>query len=215
MKIEIWSDVVCPFCYIGKRHMEQALEQLPEIDAEIIWRSFELDTEAPEHTDANINEVLAKKYGKDLDWAKQMNANMVKNAEDVGLDYNMDDIQPANSFKAHQLLHLAKENGLQDEMKEALLAAYFTEGKLISDSDTLVKIAEGVGLDAREAASVLEEETYKSAVRQDEHVARQIGIQGVPFFYINEKYGLSGAQPVKVFKDAFQQIESGNVATEQ
>lgn len=212
MKIEVWSDVVCPFCYIGKRHMEQALEQ-SGIEAEIVWRSFELDPEAPESSDLDIYDTLAKKYGRDRDWAEQMNANMVEKAKAVGLDYNMDAVQPANSFKAHQLIHLAKKEGKQDEMKEALLKAYFSEGRLISNKDTLLTIAEEVGLEPEDAEAALREETYTSAVRHDESIAQQLGIQGVPFFYINEKYGLSGAQPVEVFVDAFRQIESGEVKT--
>lgn len=206
MKIEIWSDVVCPFCYIGKRHLEQALEQLPELEAEITWRSFELDPNAPVKSELDIYDTLAKKYGHDREWAKNMNDNMVQMASEAGLNYNMDEVQPTNSFNAHQLIHLAKEQGKQDEMKEALLSAYFIEGKHIGDKTVLINIASQVGLDRSKAEGVLEDQAYSNEVVNDVEKAHKIGVQGVPFFYINEKYGLSGAQPVEVFVEALTKI---------
>lgn len=206
MKIEIWSDVVCPFCYIGKRHLEQALEQLPDIDVDIEWRSFELDPNAPVETELDIYDMLAKKYGRDRNWAKQMNDNMVQMATKAGLNYNMDDVKPTNSFNAHQLIHLAKEFDKQDAMKEALLKAYFVEGKHIGDYDELTEIAASVGLEEEKVQEVLQQNAYSNQVMADVEKAHTLGVQGVPFFYINEKYGLSGAQPVSTFKEALIKI---------
>lgn len=206
MKIEIWSDVVCPFCYIGKRHLEKALEQLPDLEVDVIWKSFELDPNAPVNSDLDIYDTLAKKYGRDRGWAKQMNDNMVQMASKAGLTYNMDKVKPTNSFNAHQLIHLAKEHGKQDKMKEALLSAYFVEGKHVGKKDVLADIASEVGLKRKEAEQVLENNSYSSQVVSDVEEAHRIGVQGVPFFYINEKYGLSGAQPVEVFVEALQKI---------
>lgn len=213
MKIDIWSDIACPFCYIGKRHLEKALEQLPEIDVEINWKSFELDPNAPVDSDLDIYDTLAKKYGRDRNWAQQMNDNMVEMASKAGLDYDMDSVRPTNSFNAHQLLHLAKDQDKQDEMKEALLSAYFTEGKHVGNIKQLVEIAEKVGLNKDEARKVLEENIYSGNVMSDVEEAHRIGVQGVPFFYINQKYGLSGAQPVEVFVDTLQQIYEEEINT--
>ncbi|MDR9418488.1 DsbA family protein [Gracilimonas sp.] len=211
MKIEIWSDVVCPFCYIGKRHLEKALEQLPDIEPEITWKSFEVDPNAPVHSDLDIYDTLAKKYGRDRDWAKQMNDNMVQMADKAGLTFNMDQVQPTNSFNAHQLIHLANEQGKQDEMKEALLKAYFEEGKHVGHKETLTEIGKSVGLNSKDIETVLNENTYSNQVVSDVEEAHRIGVQGVPFFYINDKYGLSGAQPVEVFVEALTEINEEKV----
>lgn len=208
MNIEIWSDVACPFCYIGKRHLEQALEQLPDLDVDITWKSFELDPNAPVDSDLDIYDTLAKKYGRDRAWAEQMNANMVNMASKVGLRFDMDSLKPTNTFNAHQLIHLAKEEGKQDEMKEALLSAYFSEGKHVGKPDTLVEIAKKVGIDEQKTKKVLEDNSYSNKVVKDVEEAHSLGVQGVPFFYINGKYGLSGAQPVETFVEALSKIAS-------
>lgn len=206
MKVEIWSDIACPFCYIGKRHLEKALEQLPEIEAEITWKSFELDPNAPVNSELDIYDTLAKKYGRDRNWARQMNANMVNMASQAGLSFDMDSIKPTNTFNAHQLIHLAKEEDKQDEMKEALLSAYFSNGKHLGNLETLVEIAGKVGIDKEKARNVLENNSYSNKVVKDVEEAHRLGVQGVPFFYINEKYGLSGAQPVETFVNALTKI---------
>ncbi len=198
----------CPFCYIGKRHLEQALKQLPDLEADITWKSFELDPKAPVESDLDIYDTLAKKYGRDRNWAQQMNARMVEMADKAGLNFKMDKIKPTNSFNAHQLIHFAKENGKQDEMKEAFLSAYFEQGKHLGKSEVLVEMAESIGLDGTEAANVLEENRYSKAVVKDVEEAHSLGVQGVPFFYINEQYGLSGAQPVDTFTEALSKISS-------
>lgn len=206
MNIEIWSDVACPFCYIGKRHLEQALEQLPDVDARITWKSFELDPNAPLKSDLDIYDTLAKKYGRDRNWAEQMNANMVDMASQAGLSFDMDRVKPTNTFNAHQLIHLAKEEGKQNEMKEALLSAYFSEGKHVSDPEVLLEIAGQVGIDQEKAKDALKNNSYSDNVVKDVEEAHSLGVQGVPFFYINNKYGLSGAQPVEVFIEALSKV---------
>lgn len=208
MNIEIWSDVACPFCYIGKRHLEQALKQLPDLDVNITWKSFELDPNAPLNSDLDIYDTLAKKYGRDRNWAKQMNANMVSMASKAGLHFDMDSLIPTNTFNAHQLIHLAKEEGKQNEMKEALLSAYFREGEHLGEPSTLVEIAKQIGIDEQKTKKVLENNSYSNKVVKDVEEAHSLGVQGVPFFYINKKYGLSGAQPVKVFVEALSKIAS-------
>lgn len=207
MKIQIWSDIACPFCYIGRQHLEQALDKLPELDADIEWKSFELDPNAPVNSDLDIYDTLAKKYGRDRNWAKQMNANMVQMAASAGLDFNMDEVKPTNSFNAHQLIHLAKKHDKQEDMKKALLSAYFEKGLHVGNKDVLVDIAVSVGLDAEEAREVLDNNSYSSEVVKDVEEAHRLGVQGVPFFYINKKYGLSGAQPVEVFVETLSKIQ--------
>lgn len=206
MNIEIWSDIACPFCYIGKRHLEQALEQLPKLDVNITWKSFELDPNAPVNSDLDIYDTLAKKYGKDRNWAMQMNANMVNMASRAGLHFDMDNVKPTNTFNAHQIIHLAKKEGKQDEMKEALLSGYFSEGKHVGDTETLVDLAGKTGLNKQEVGKVLKNNSYSNRVVKDVEEAHSLGVQGVPFFYIDGKYGLSGAQPVEVFVEALTEI---------
>jgi len=206
MKVQIWSDIACPFCYIGKKHLELAAEQT-DTPLEIEWMSFQLDPSAPEKTDKSIYEILANKYGKDVAWAKQMNANMIEMGAKAGLTFNVDIQKPTNTLKAHLLLHQAKEKGLQTELKKTLFEAYFVEGKNISDTETLLKIVKEVGLSVEEAKSILDEKKYKDEVRNDISLAQRYGIQGVPFFILNNKYALSGAQPVEAFVQAFDKIE--------
>lgn len=206
MHIEIWSDIACPFCYIGKSRLETALKKLPDLEASVSWRSFQLDPNASEQPELDIYDTLAKKYGKDRQWAKEMNKNVVEMAEKEGLDFNMDSIKPVNTFKAHRLLHYADKQEKQHEMKEALLKAYFTDGKDVGDMDTLAQLAGEIGLDEAEVKDFLNTQQFSDRVREDMDKARKIGIQGVPFFLINNKYGLSGAQPTEVFEEALQKI---------
>lgn len=193
MKIEIWSDIVCPWCYVGKRRLETALESF-DGDVEIEWRSFELDPNAPQSTKLPLDQALARKYGMSQTRAREMMDNMRQMGADEGLDMRFEDAQTGNTFAAHQLIHLAKSKGLGPEMKERLLRAYFTEGKPIADHDTLVALAEDVGLDAGDAREMLEASRFETNVRDDEREARQIGVTGVPFFLIDGKFGVSGAQ---------------------
>lgn len=197
MRVDVWSDVVCPWCYIGKRRLEAALERFPFRDrVEVVFHSFELDPSAPKQSTESMTTLLAKKYGMSPAKAEQMQAHVTSVAAEDGLAFHLGNTTPANTFDAHRLLHLAKARGKQEALKEALMAAYFTEGKRVGDADTLVAAAVSVGLDEAEARAVVTDpNAYADAVRADETRARQYGIRGVPFFVLDEKYGVSGAQP--------------------
>lgn len=203
MKIEIWSDVCCPFCYIGKRHLEQAIEQFDYADdVEIVWHSFELDPEAEVNSEQNIYEQLAHKYGQSVEWAKKANEDLKEKAAEVGIDFNPEKIIPANSFDAHRLIKLAADHGLADEAEEKLFAAYFTEGRHIAQPETLKQIGTEIGLQESEIDHLLDSDQFSENVRADEKEAQQIGVRGVPFFVFNRKYAVSGAQPVHTFTEA-------------
>lgn len=205
MNIEVWSDVVCPWCYIGKRRLEQALEQFPHRDAvNIVWRSFELDPHASEQVTESLDEMLARKYHTTRQNAAQMNERVSRIAGEVGLDYHLDKAKPSNTLDAHRLLHLAKAKGIQPQVKERLMQAYFTEGEPIGDHEALVRIATEAGLDAEDARATLASDAYADDVRADEARAAAFGISGVPFVAIDETYGVSGAQPTEVFLTALQ-----------
>lgn len=205
MQVEIWSDVVCPWCYIGKRRFEEALAEFAQRDAvNVIWRSFELDPRAPEHYTGTLNEMLAQKMRTTPQQAAKMNAHVAELAAEVGLDYHLDQAKPSNTFKAHRLLHLALERGVQGQVKERLMRAYFTEGLPIGESDTLVQVAADAGLDAEEARATLAGDAYSAEVRADETRAAEFGIRGVPFVVIDERYGVSGAQSSETFLAALQ-----------
>ena len=208
MKIEVWSDYVCPFCYIGKRRLEEALTQFPNSDlVEVEYKSYELDPNAPKDSDKSIHESLAQKYGMSIDEAKQANENVTKQAATVGLTYNFDDMKPTNTFDAHRLTKFAKAFGKDRELTEKLLAGYFTESKNLGDDESLATIAESVGIDRQDALKVLHDKNaYANDVRIDQGVAKQYGISGVPFFVINQKYAISGAQPTETFLNALEKV---------
>lgn len=209
MKVEIWSDIVCPFCYIGKRRYEAALEQLPYRDeVETVYRSFELDPNAPVDAGHDIHEMLAKKYGMPREEAKKMNDQVSDQARTVGLAYDLDRAIPTNTFDAHRLIHYAAKHGKMEEMKEKLLSAYFTEGKHVGQRQVLADLAAEIGLDRDEALAALENGQFVDEVRADQNEAAQIGIRGVPFFVINRKYAVSGAQPTEVFLQALDKARS-------
>ncbi|CAM4328427.1 DsbA family oxidoreductase [Paenibacillus phoenicis] len=203
MKIEVWSDFGCPFCYIGKRRLERALELFGHRDEiELVYRSFELDPGAPKDTESSIHELLAVKYGLSLEQAQESNRNVAQQAQTEGLTYNFDTIIPTNTFDAHRLAHYAGEQGKAKEMTERLFRAYFTDSLHIGDRETLVRLAEEVGLEGTAVREVLEQNTYADAVREDENEARRLGIRGVPFFVLRGKYAVSGAQPLEIFQGA-------------
>jgi predicted DsbA family dithiol-disulfide isomerase len=206
MKIEIWSDVVCPWCYIGKRRFESALARFEHRDqVEIVWRSFELDPNAPRQQEGPQDEMLAKKYGVSLSQARGMIERVTTLAAQEGLDYHLDGAQRGNTFDAHRLLHLAAAHGRQGELKERLLRAYFTEARPISDAETLVALGAEGGLPADEVHTMLSSDSYAAAVRADQRRAAAFGIQGVPFFVIDEQFGVSGAQESDVLLAALEQ----------
>ncbi|HEV8192316.1 MAG TPA: DsbA family oxidoreductase [Ktedonobacterales bacterium] len=200
MNVEIWSDVVCPWCYIGKRRFESALAQFPHREAvNVVWRSFELDPNAPPQYPGTLDEMLANKMGMTPERAATLNAGVIGLAAGEGLDYHLDIARPGNTFDAHRLLQLAKERGLQAEAKERLMRGYFTEGMPVGDGEALVSALAEVGIDADEARAVLAGDEYAADVLADEQRAAAFGIHGVPFVAIDERYGVSGAQPVEVF----------------
>ncbi|EMR07046.1 Protein-disulfide isomerase [Bhargavaea cecembensis DSE10] len=207
MKIEVWSDYVCPFCYIGKRKLEHALEKtgLGE-KAEIVFKSYELDPQSPETSEESMVSVLAGKYGTTVEQAEGMTANVTAAAKEVGLEYNFSKMRPANTFSAHRLAKWAEEQGKASEISENLLRAYFIENREIGRKEVLADIAEETGLDRKEAEAMLGSGRYEEDVRADIGEARQLGVQGVPFFVLNRKYAISGAQPDEVFEQALRQV---------
>jgi predicted DsbA family dithiol-disulfide isomerase len=198
MDVEIWSDINCPWCYIGKRRIEAALSQFEHTDVvRIIWRSFELDPGAPTEIPGNGAAMLAEKYGVPLERARAMEQNVSETAAADGLEYDLEHARIGSSFDAHRLVHLADRHGVQDAMKERLFRARFTEGRLVSDPETLVQLASEVGLDGAEARAMLAGEDFAAEVREDELTAQQLGITGVPMFVVDRAFGMSGAQPAE------------------
>jgi len=208
MKIEVWSDFVCPFCYIGKRRLENALSQFPNKDkVEVEFKSFELDPNANLYSGKSIHEALATKYRMSVEEAKKANENVGLQAASVGLTFNFDEMKPTNTFDAHRLTKYAATVGKEKELTEKLLQSYFTDSKLISDYDTLIEIGQSVGLDeVEQRAILLDKDKFANDVRIDEAIANQIGVTGVPFFVINQKYSISGAQPTETFLRALNQV---------
>lgn len=214
MKVEIWSDIACPWCYVGKRRFERALQQFEHArDVEVVWRSFELDPNAPRTHAESQDELLAKKYGMPVEKARAMNERMTAEARKEGLDFHLERVKVGNTFDAHRLVHLAAESGRADVMKERLMRAYFTEGEAVGDPDTLLRLGTEVRLDEDRVRDVLNSDAYAGDVRADEERARSFGISGVPFFAIDEKYGVSGAQPSEVLLDALRQAYEEAEAT--
>ena len=200
MKVEIWSDIFCPFCYIGKRKFELALKEFDKKEeVEVRYRSFELNPNAPKSYDKNIHEIIASKYGISYEEAKLNNDNIVRQAKELGLEYNFDTLVATNSFDAHRMIHFADKYGKIEEMTEALFKAYFTDSKNVSDFNTLAEIANSIGLDKEEAIRVLNSNDFKDSVRKDEEMAISYGISSVPFFIFNDKFSVSGAQPKEMF----------------
>lgn len=205
MKIEIWSDVICPFCYIGKREFEKALEQFPEKDQfDIEWKSYQLAPDMTTKQGKSIDEYLSESKGISIDDAHSMNASVSERAKEVGLDYHFEKAIPANTMKAHCFSHFAKKYHKQNEAEELLFRSYFTEGKNIDDTSTLLELGKDLGLDTDELKAALENETYTDVVREDIYEAFQLGVRGVPFFVFDRKYAVSGAQPETVFTQTIQ-----------
>jgi predicted DsbA family dithiol-disulfide isomerase len=197
--VEVWSDVVCPWCYVGKRNLERALADFAHADAvQVEWKAYELDPEAPLRRPGNYVERIASKYRLSVSEARARMVRIISIGADAGIDFRFDDAQPGNTFDAHRLLHLAASLGVQNELKERLFAATFTEGQPISDRDVLVKLARDVGIPEADARRVLDSREFADAVRNDEVEAMELGVQGVPFFVIDRRYGVSGAQPPDV-----------------
>lgn len=213
MKVEIWSDIACPWCYVGKRRFEKALEQFEHADdVDVVWRSFELDPSAPRSRGIPQEEVLAEKYGVSVEQARTMNARLGTLAKAEGLDFRFDRVQMGNTFDGHRLVHLAAEAGKGQEMQERLMRAYFVEGESVGEHATLQRLGEEVGLDAASVRDTLRSDRYAREVRADEARARQLGIGGVPFFAIDERYGVAGAESPDVLLGALQQAYEESLA---
>lgn len=200
MKIEIWSDVMCPFCYIGKRRFEDALAQFAHQDEVTVeWKSFQLNPDLVTDTTITSAQYLADRKGFSLDHAEELQNHVTEMAAEVGLTYNLEKSVVANSFDAHRFAHLAKTKGLGDEAEEALFKAYFTDSLNISDPNILAELGTSIGLDAQEVHHTLSGNKYVAEVKKDIAEAAQLGINAVPFFVMDRKYGVSGAQAVPVF----------------
>ena len=205
MQIDIWSDVACPWCFIGKRRFETALGAWEHRDeVEVTWHSFQLDPTLPEHYDGTEVEYLASRKGMPVEQVRQMFAHVTEQAAGEGLAYDFDRLVVANSLRAHQLLHLAKSVGRADEVKEALLSAHFEQGVDIGDIDALVAIGAAAGIGEQQIREALADERYVPAVRADIEQAQQLGVNGVPFFVFDMRLGLSGAQPASTFTQALE-----------
>jgi len=205
MKIEIWSDVVCPFCYLGKHKFENALAQFADREnIEVEWKSFQLNPGLVTDTTISIHQYLSEIKGYPLEQALKMNERFLVSGKPLGLEYNFDKIIVANSYKAQNLIHFAKHQGKQNEMEERLFEAYFTEGKNIDDNNILVLLATETGLNVEGLEQVLENKTYDDQVQKDIDEASQLGIHGVPFFVFNRQFAVNGAQDTSVFLDTLK-----------
>jgi predicted DsbA family dithiol-disulfide isomerase len=203
VQIEIWSDVVCPWCYIGKRRFERALEGFEHRDeVEIVWRSFELDRHAPRERVGSYAELLGRKYGMGPDRAEASLRHMTDVAAEEGLEFDFGGVRPGNTFDAHRLLHLAAEQGRQGELKERFLRAYFTEGEAVGDPEVLARLAIEAGLAADDVRAVLDGDRFADHVRADEAAAEELDVTGVPFFVLDRRFAVSGAQDTEVFARA-------------
>lgn len=212
MKIEIWSDFVCPYCYIGKRRLEIALDKFKDKkNVELVFKSFELDPYAKKKYDESIYELIAKKYRISLEESKAINKQIIEQAKELGLDYNFDDLKYTNTFDAHRISQYAKEEGRMNELSERILKGYFIEALDISNHDVLLRLAKEVGLDSKNVIEVLSSNKYSENVRNDENTAAKLGIRGVPYFIFNDKYVVSGAQPPQVFLEILEKISKEEI----
>jgi len=205
MEVEIWSDIACPWCYVGKRRFEAALDGFPQRDeVNVTWRSFELDPEAPRERTGDRAEHLAQKYGVTRERALDMQQSMTEAAVGDGLELRFDIARAGNTFDAHRLVHLAASHDLQDAMKERLMSAYLTEGKAIGDPDVLRPLGAEAGLPEAEVRELLTTERFAEEVREDEPTAMSLGIQAVPFFVVDRKFGAAGAHPPEVLRQLLE-----------
>jgi predicted DsbA family dithiol-disulfide isomerase len=203
MLVEVWSDIVCPWCYIGKRRLERALEAWPGRETvEVRYRSFELDPGRPQTTEESLEAMLAGKYGVSLDQARGMNDRVTRLAADEGIAFRLDLARPGNTFDAHRLSHLAREQGLEAEAMERLQAGYFCEGAAIGDAGVIIDLVSQAGVDGAAAAETLATDRFAQGVREDEALASHMGIRGVPFFVLDRRLGVSGAQEMSVLMGA-------------
>lgn len=209
MQIEIWSDVICPWCYIGKRRFETALDNFAhKKKVQVIWRSFELDPKSPRQLPGTLEEMLAQKYNVSPQEAAAMNTRVTAVAKEVGLEYHLSNARPGNTFDAHRLLHFAASRQLGDRATERIMHAYFSESLPVGDRAALARLAPEFGITESDALTMLKSDEYSNEVRADEARATKFGISGVPFFVFEEKFGVSGAQSVEAFSEALQRARS-------
>ena len=214
MQLEIWSDIACPWCYIGKRRLESALGAFEHADeVTVVWRSFELDPRAPAEREGELAGHLARKYGMPIEQARAAQQGMIETAAAQGLEFHFEQARSGNTFDGHRLIHLAAEHGLQGEMKERLLRAYFTEGRLISDPDTLVALGVEAGVPEAEIRALLASDRFADAVRADEQAAAGLGVSGVPTFIVDRAVGVTGAQPPELLLEMLRQGRERAAAT--
>lgn len=208
MKIEIWSDFVCPFCYIGKRRMEMALDQFSSNkNIMIVYKSYELDPNSENNTGMNMHGLLAKKYGMSIEKAKEKNDAVSEQGKEAGITYHFDTMQCTNTFDAHRLAQYARKKGKGHALTEALFHACFTESKNISDHGTLLELASSVGLQKENVLMLLESMKYTNFVRDDEEQAKQIGVDKLPFFVFNEEFAVSGVQSVEMLLEVMEKVQ--------
>jgi predicted DsbA family dithiol-disulfide isomerase len=208
LRIDVWSDIACPWCFVGKRRLERALQEFPHADeVEVVWHAFELDPSAPAERDPAVSHAarLAKKYGISVEQARANSERLIQIARAEGITFDFERIRSGNTFDAHRLVHLGRQRGLQNQVKERLLKAYLEEGALMSDRGTLVRLAGEAELDEGEAADVLASDLLADAVRADETHARELGISGVPCFVLDNRFAVSGAQSPPIMLSALHQ----------
>jgi predicted DsbA family dithiol-disulfide isomerase len=206
MRIDVWSDIACPWCYVGKRRLERALQEFPH-DVNVVWHAFELDPTAPKERDSSVShaERIAKKYGISVEQARKNSQRLCDTARGEGLAFDFDHIRSGNTFDAHRVVHFAHTRGLQGPVKERLLKAYLEEGALMSDHATLIRLATEAGLDEAETTEMLASDQFAGEVRADEAQAHELGINGVPCFVIDERFAVSGAQSPQILLSALHQ----------
>lgn len=208
MKVDIWSDVRCPFCYIGKHKFEAALQKFgKEEDVQVTWHSFELDPNIETRTDINTVDYFIETKGVSKEQAEQMLAGAKQMGQEIGLTLDLENSVVANSFKAHKVIQLAKTKGLGNEIEEAFFRAHFSEQKNIDDEEVLVQVANTIGLEESEIRNAISSDAFSEKVKQDQIHAQNIGVRGVPFFVFNDKYGVSGAQPTDTFLEVLNKVQ--------
>lgn len=218
MRVDIWSDVVCPFCYIGKKRLEKAAQEA-DIELEIHWHSYELDPDAPEKHAISNTERLAEKYGRSLSDMQEMQQRIAEMAAEEGIEFNWQQANSGNTFNAHRIIHLAQSKGLGHQAQEAFFYSYMTQGLPIGERETVEDVAARIGLDAAEVEYVLDTDLFADFVRHDEQIAKeQLKVNGVPFFVFDQRVALSGAQPLEVFTEVLSKVqhdlEHAEVSTE-
>jgi predicted DsbA family dithiol-disulfide isomerase len=211
LSVDVWSDIACPWCYVGKRRLEAALKRFEQAaEVEVTWHAFELDPSAPRVRDTTLShaERIAKKYGVSVERARAMSQRLSETAAAEGLSFDFEHIRSGNTFDAHRLLHLAHLRGVQDAVKERLMRAYFCEGQALGEHETLQRLAAEAGLDADEVQGLLSSDLYARETRADQAQAQELGVDGVPFFVIGGRYAVAGAQPTELLLSALQKAWS-------